>query len=59
VAVGEIGLDYYYNQAPQDIQLQVFREQLELANTLDLPVQIHTRDADLDTLTVLKSLKVG
>lgn len=57
VAVGEIGLDYYYNQAPQDIQLQAFREQLELAYSLDLPVQIHTRDADLDTLKVLNEFK--
>lgn len=57
VAIGEIGLDYYYNQAPQSIQLQAFREQLELAHELNLPVQIHTRDADQDTLMVLNEFR--
>lgn len=54
VAVGEIGLDYYYNNSPQDVQIAAFREQMQLAEELDLPVQIHTRDADADTAKILR-----
>lgn len=57
VAVGEIGLDYYYNNSPKDVQKNSFREQLALAQELNLPVQIHTRDADKDTQDILAEFK--
>jgi TatD DNase family protein len=53
-AVGEIGLDYHYDFSPRDVQQAVFRGQLALARELDLPVVIHTREADEDTLTLLR-----
>jgi TatD DNase family protein len=53
-AIGEIGLDYHYDFAPRDIQQQVFRAQLALAKELDLPVVIHTREADEDTVRLLQ-----
>ncbi len=55
-AVGEIGLDYFYDGAPRKDQLALFARQLELARTLDLPVVIHTREADDDTLGVLREI---
>lgn len=54
VAVGEIGLDYYYDQSPREVQKQAFREQMKIAEEVGLPVQIHTRDADEDTVEILK-----
>ena len=54
VAIGEIGLDYYYDNSPRDIQRRVFIEQLELAKELNLPVVIHTRDAAQETFDILK-----
>lgn len=54
VAVGEIGLDYYYNQSPKKEQLDAFEAQLSIAEKLNLPVEIHTRDADEDTVDMLK-----
>jgi TatD DNase family protein len=53
VAVGEMGLDYFRDYAPRADQLALFERQLELARGLDLPVVIHTRAADDDTLAVL------
>ena len=53
VAIGEIGLDFYRNPTPRAIQLQAFREQLALADELDLPVVIHSRDAHDATWDVL------
>jgi TatD DNase family protein len=53
-AVGEIGLDYHYDYSPRDIQQAVFRAQVRLARELKLPVVIHTREADADTLEVLR-----
>jgi TatD DNase family protein len=53
VAVGEIGLDYYWNRAPRATQLEAFEAQLALAEALDLPVVIHSRDALDDTEAVL------
>ena len=53
-AVGEIGLDYFYDHAPRAVQRDVFRAQVALARRLDLPVVIHTREADDDTLAILR-----
>ena len=50
---GEIGLDYYYDNSPREIQRRVFRRQLDLAVERNLPVIIHTRDAEEDTLEIL------
>lgn len=55
VALGEIGLDYYYENSPRDVQKKWFDAQLTLAETLDLPVVIHTRDAMQDTLEILRA----
>lgn len=54
VAIGEIGLDYYYNQSPKKEQIEAFEAQLTLAEKLNLPVEIHTRDAEEDTIAILK-----
>lgn len=54
LAVGEIGLDFYYSKSPREEQLQAFEEQLQIAVDFDLPVVIHSRDADADTIAVLK-----
>jgi len=53
VAVGECGLDYYYDHSPRKIQQRVFAEQIAIANDRDLPLVIHTRDAWDDTFAVL------
>lgn len=52
-ALGEMGLDYHYDFAPRPIQQAVFRAQVRLARELVLPIVIHTREADADTLRVL------
>jgi len=54
VAIGETGLDYFYDNSPRDIQRAVFRRQVALAKQLDLPVIVHTRHADADTQEILK-----
>lgn len=54
VAIGEIGLDYYYDGAFKDIQKKWFRRQLELAKELDLPVVIHSREASKDCFDIIK-----
>lgn len=59
VAIGEIGLDYYYDNSPRDIQRECFRTQIRLAKKLDMPIVVHTRDADADTLEILKEEKEG
>lgn len=53
VAIGECGLDYYYDHSPREIQQRVFAEQIAVANDRDLPLVIHTRDAWDDTFAVL------
>jgi len=55
VAIGEIGLDYYWNKENKDLQKKVFTSQIEIANKLNLPIVIHTREAIFDTLEILKS----
>ena len=57
VALGEIGLDYYYGKETREAQLRVFREQLALAKDLDLPVIIHDRDAHGDTMDLLREFR--
>ena len=57
VAVGEIGLDYYYEHSPRDIQKKIFYRQLCLAEEWGLPVEIHTRDAEEDTLAILREFQ--
>ena len=54
VAIGEIGLDYYWNKENKNIQLEIFKKQIDIANDYDLPIVIHTREAVMDTLQVLK-----
>ena len=55
VAVGEIGLDYHYNNSPPEVQREAFERQLQLAVDSDLPVVIHTREAEEDTIAILKN----
>lgn len=59
VALGEIGLDYHYDFAPVDVQREVFGRQVALAVARGLPVVIHTREADADTLEVLDGYGAG
>lgn len=54
VAIGEIGLDYYWDTSPKEVQHQVFREQIRLAKRLKLPIIIHNRDAHADVVRLLK-----
>jgi TatD DNase family protein len=54
-AVGEIGLDYHYDHSPREVQRDVFRAQIRLAVRLGRPVIIHTRDAELDTIDLLRT----
>lgn len=53
VAIGEIGLDYYYDLSPREVQQKVFAEQLELAHACGLPVSLHVRDAYEDCRRIL------
>ena len=55
VAIGEIGLDYHWNKENKDIQKELFIKQIELANKYNLPIVIHTRDAAIDTIDILKN----
>lgn len=57
-AIGEIGLDYYWNTDNKEIQKLAFIEQIKIANRLDLPIVIHTRDAIMDTVQILKQNNV-
>ena len=54
VAIGEIGLEYHYDVAPKELQIDYFEKQIKIANELNLPIIVHNREAHLDTLTVLK-----
>lgn len=57
VAVGEIGLDYYYDYSPRAEQAEAFRAQLQIAADWGLPVEIHTRDAEPDTVEILNEYR--
>jgi TatD DNase family protein len=59
VAIGEIGLDYYRNLAPRDLQQEAFRAQLALACEFGLPVIVHIREAEEDALTILSAAGSG
>lgn len=54
IAWGEIGLDYHYDNSPRETQRDVFRKQLKAARSVDLPAIIHTREADADTVAILR-----
>jgi TatD DNase family protein len=55
VAVGEIGLDYYYENSSKEIQKKWFKEQIEVAKKLQLPIIVHSREASKDTMDIIKS----
>lgn len=59
IAWGEIGLDFHYDNSPRDVQRQVFRQQLDLARDARLPVIIHSREAEDETIEILKSHLAG
>ena len=59
VATGEIGLDFFHDLSPRELQLRRFEEQLDLALELDLPVIIHDREAHVETLRILQQRKGG
>lgn len=52
--IGEIGLDFYYDHSEREVQREWFRKQIQLANELHLPIVIHSRDADQETMDILK-----
>ena len=58
VAIGEIGLDYYWTKETKEKQQEIFRKQLKIAQDLNLPVVIHSREATQDTINILKEYKV-
>ena len=55
IAWGEIGLDFHYDNSPRDVQMDAFRRQLQLARAALLPVIIHTREAEAETIEIVKS----
>tara|TARA_Y100001970_G_C14151169_1_gene812801 strand:+ start:119 stop:877 length:759 start_codon:yes stop_codon:yes gene_type:complete len=57
VGIGEMGLDFYYKHSNKDIQEKVFLEQLELANSVNLPAVVHSRSADIETINTIKKAK--
>ena len=59
VAIGEIGLDYYWNKENKELQKKAFIKQIEMANKYDLPIVIHTREATMDTIEILKQNEVN
>lgn len=59
IAWGEIGLDFHYDNSPRDVQMKIFRRQLQLARQVKLPVIIHTREAETETMEILKSERSG
>ena len=59
IAWGEIGLDFHYDNSPRDVQVEVFKRQLRAARDCDLPVIIHTREAESETIEILQSEYAG
>ena len=59
VALGEMGLDYYWDKSPKEIQKEVFRKQIKLAKEVKLPIIIHNRDATADIVEILKEENAG
>lgn len=57
VGLGEMGLDYYWDTSPRDVQAEVFRKQIRLARKVNMPIIIHDRDAHQDIITILKEEK--
>ena len=57
IAIGETGLDYFYNHSSKSIQKKIFIDQIELSNNLNLPIVIHNRESDKDLLEILKKFK--
>lgn len=57
MALGEVGLDYHYDRPDRELQKRVFEQQLALANELDMPVIVHSRDSTEDTMTLLKKYR--
>jgi len=55
IGVGETGLDYYYNHSDKNIQKKIFVQHIEAAKELDIPLIVHSRDAEIDTFDILKS----
>ena len=55
VAIGEIGLDYYYDYSPKEKQIEAFKSQIDLALKLDLPIVVHNRDSDEDMMKIIGS----
>src|SRR5215207_1550539 len=55
IAWGEIGLDFYYDHSPRDIQRDAFRRQIRTASELGLPIVVHSRDADDETVEIISS----
>ena len=58
IGIGEIGLDYYHNKDNKGDQIKLFKDQLDLAKKLDMPVVIHSRDATEDTINILKEYEL-
>ena len=59
IAWGEIGLDFHYDNSPRDVQIEVFKRQLRAAHECELPVVIHTREAESETIEILESAYSG
>jgi TatD DNase family protein len=58
VAIGEIGLDYYWKNDNKELQIKAFEKQIDLANELKLPIAIHTREAIDDTIAIIRKKKI-